>query len=278
MKSYFNAKKMIFTKHLSDDGIAILNIDDPYGRQLAEILRKCGISVSTFGGAQCADVNICDVELSLSGLKLTLRLENSMEVTLSSKLCGDFNAKNIAGAATAALALGAPINAVAEGVANMKNVPGRMERCGERNIFVDYAHTDDALANVLSMMRKLVDSEGSNGKLIVLFGCGGDRDKAKRSRMGSVAAKFADEIFITTDNPRTESPSAIIADILKGIPASTIFTVIEQRAEAIASAVSATNPNDLLVIAGKGHETYQEINGTRIHFDDREIVKNSLLF
>ena len=273
MESYFEAKKTLFTKHLANNGTAVLNIDDAHGEKLAETLRHNGLRVSTFGTSDKADVRIMNMKVSLSGLELILRLPDSSKVKISSKLCGAFNASNIAGAATAAFALEAPCEVVAEGIADMRSVPGRMERCGERNIFVDYAHTDDALANVLSMSRSLIDSENSGGELIVLFGCGGDRDKTKRPRMGAVAAKFADKIFVTTDNPRTESASAIIADILEGIPRSSQLNVIEDRAEAIVAAVKTTRRNDVLIIAGKGHETYQEINGKRTPFDDRELCK-----
>lgn len=272
MESYFEAKKMLFTEHWRENGTAIVNIDDVYGRKLAETVRKNKIRVSTFGISDAADTRILKMEVSLAGLELVLRLPNATELDLSSKLCGAFNARNIAGAAAATFAIGATPEAIKEGISDMRNVPGRMERCGENNIFVDYAHTDDALANVLSMARSLIDSENIEGELIVLFGCGGDRDKTKRPRMGSVAAKFADKIFVTTDNPRTESPSAIIAEIMKGVPTSVNIEVIEDRADAIASAVKATRQNDVLIIAGKGHETYQEINGKRFPFDDRRIA------
>ncbi|NOY74390.1 MAG: UDP-N-acetylmuramoyl-L-alanyl-D-glutamate--2,6-diaminopimelate ligase [Kiritimatiellaeota bacterium] len=278
MEEYFDAKKLLFTKHLASDGTAVVNIDDPFGRRLAELLIGEGRRVATFGFSDEADFRIFDMKTSLIGTILVLLQPDSGKLHLKSTLCGAFNAANIAGAAAAALTLGAPPEIVAEGIASMKGVPGRMERCGDTNIFVDYAHTDAALANVLLMMRELLDSEVAGGRLIVLFGCGGDRDKSKRSRMGAVAARFADRIFVTSDNPRSESPSAIIADILEGVPSFTDLEVVEDRREAIAKAVGGLRPNDALIIAGKGHETYQEINGKRFPFDDRKVAVEPRIF
>ena len=276
LDAYFDAKKKLFTEHLAPDGTAVLNIDDPNVAKLADSLRGDGVRTLTFGTAESADFRITEAEHSLAGLKFTLRLPSGSELSLSSPLVGAFNAANIAGAAAATFTVGAPPSAIAAGISAMPGVPGRMERCGDSNIFVDYAHTDDALANVLSTARSLLDSEGKNGKLIVLFGCGGDRDRTKRPRMGAAAARFADRLFVTSDNPRSEKPSAIIAEILEGIPSESNFKVIEERSEAIAAAVAATRPGDALIIAGKGHETYQEINGERHPFDDREIAAAAL--
>jgi UDP-N-acetylmuramoyl-L-alanyl-D-glutamate--2,6-diaminopimelate ligase len=276
MDAYFDAKRRLFTRHLAADGTAVLNLDDPCGRILAEELRSAGVETSTFGFSEKADVRVMDLKQSLAGISLTLRVAGSADIAVASKLCGAFNAANVAGAAAAALALGATPEAVSDGVAAMTGVPGRMERRPGGNFFVDYAHTDDALKNALSMMRSLLDAEGAGGRLILLFGCGGDRDKTKRPRMAMAAAKFADEIFITSDNPRSESPTAIIADILKGMPPSVDCEVVVDRAEAIKRAVEATGPNDALLVAGKGHETYQEVNGRRFPFDDRDMVDSAV--
>lgn len=276
LDSYFEAKKTLFTEYLAPDGTAALNIDDPRGAKLADSLREDGIRTLTFGTAEAADFRITETKHSLAGLQFTLRLPNGDGLRVSSPLVGAFNAANIAGAAAAAFAVGATPSAIAAGISAMPGVPGRMERCGESNVFIDYAHTDDALENALSTIRSLLDLEGRNGKLIVLFGCGGDRDRSKRPRMGAAAARFADNIFVTSDNPRSETPSAIIAEILEGIPPQCDFEVIEERAEAIAAAVAAIRPGDALIIAGKGHETYQEVNGKRHPFDDRAIAAAAL--
>ncbi|MCK5844732.1 MAG: UDP-N-acetylmuramoyl-L-alanyl-D-glutamate--2,6-diaminopimelate ligase [Victivallales bacterium] len=278
MDAYFDAKKLLFTRHLAENGTAVVNIDDSFGRKLAEELPdEKNVRVLTFGASDEASVRIVKANMSLFGMRFLLRFPNDAELAVESALCGSFNAANIAGAAAAAFAIEAPLSAIATGVANMSGVPGRMERCTENaNVFVDYAHTDDALANILSMIRGLIDKEGEGGRLLVVFGCGGDRDKTKRPRMGAAAAEFADEIFVTSDNPRSEPPSAIIANILEGIPGSADVDAIEDRTEAIRQAVIRTRRIDALVIAGKGHETYQEIDGERIPFSDRGTVLATL--
>ena len=158
---------------------------------------------------------------------------------------------------------------IIDAIAQMQYVPGRMEKCSDKPlIFVDYAHTDDALNNILSTLSELLKER----ELIVIFGCGGDRDHSKRPRMGKVAAKFADKIIITSDNPRSENEQLIINEIIAGIPQKASFQVFLNRKKAIQVGINDASKNSVIVIAGKGHEKYQEINGKKFLFDDREIV------
>lgn len=266
METYFHAKKLLFDHHLAKKAIACVNIDDAYGKRLA---RELTTEVSTFGRA--GDIRIAEIKTSYSGTDLKLEI-NGNHLQISSPLFGDFNAYNITGAVAAAISLGLSMDIIVEGLSKMNSVPGRMEGFRLSNgalVIVDYAHTDDALANVLQSLQKI----NNGGTLIAVFGCGGDRDKTKRPRMGAVAAKFADKIVITSDNPRTENPLSIIQDIVAGIPKNSHFTEIPDRKTAIQQTLASAGKNDIILIAGKGHETYQEIRGVKNLFDDREIIK-----
>ncbi len=201
-----------------------------------------------------------------------------------SKLCGRFNAQNILAAVAAALAAGLPIAAITQGVASLTVVPGRFENVeNTRGITarVDFAHKPDALQKVLTTAREL--TQATRGRLIVVFGCGGDRDRQKRPLMGRAAGDLADVVIVTSDNPRTEEPVAIIEEILPGVRSSMRIQhgeakceVIPERETAIARSVECARPGDVLVIAGKGHENYQIVGTTRRHFDDREMVAKYL--
>jgi UDP-N-acetylmuramoyl-L-alanyl-D-glutamate--2,6-diaminopimelate ligase len=171
-------------------------------------------------------------------------------------------------------ALDVPLSAAADALSKMAFVPGRLERIDDprgRHIFVDYAHTEDALRNVLQTLRETIP-----GRLICLFGCGGNRDRSKRPRMGAAVSEFADTAIVTSDNPRNEDPQAIIDEILAGIDKNKVYAVEPDRAKAIRAALQTARAGDTVLIAGKGHETYQEIAGRMTHFDDREVVRAAL--
>jgi len=193
-------------------------------------------------------------------------------LVLENALVGRHNVYNALAAAAVAQALGASGEAIEAGLSSVRNIPGRLQRvpCVKGvEVFVDYAHTDDALRNVLSVLKPL-----ARGRLIVVFGCGGDRDRSKRPRMAGAAAEFADAIIVTSDNPRTEDPQAIIEDILAGFDTEARRRALVQvdRRDAIQAALAAAEPGDVVLIAGKGHEDYQIVGTQRIHFDDVEIA------
>jgi UDP-N-acetylmuramoyl-L-alanyl-D-glutamate--2,6-diaminopimelate ligase len=246
MERYFDAKRRLFTP----DVRAVVNVDDAYGRRLAAELQHA----TTFGFAENADVrpgDLADVDV---------------------KLRGRFNVLNALGALAAARTLGIEERAIAEGIASVQAVPGRMEEIDEGQPFVvvvDYAHTPDALENVLRAAREFAD-----GRVICVFGAGGDRDREKRPRMGEVASRLADLAIVTSDNPRSEQPDAIVAEIAAG--ASREVTILVDRRAAIEAAVGWARAGDVVVIAGKGHEQGQEARGAKTPFDDREVAREAL--
>ena len=267
MEDYYQAKKMLFTDYLKPHGTAVINTDDPYGQRLAKEL--AGKPLVTFGRNESAVVRIVDWQCGWGATTVTLGMGGRREI-LTSKLAGFFNVYNMAALAAAAFALGIGTDTVRRCCEAVDTVPGRMDRVwldAPYSVFVDYAHTPDALVNVLSTVKKI-----GAGRLICVFGCGGDRDKTKRPLMGQAVAENADEAIVTSDNPRSEDPHAIVRDILKGIPLDFPHVAIVDRREAIRKALAMARPGDCVVVAGKGHEDYQEIKGVRHHFDDREEV------
>ncbi len=196
------------------------------------------------------------------------------DIEISLQLIGRFNLSNALAAFTAAASLGVPIEIISQALNGMENVPGRLEaipgRKGKR-VYVDYAHTDDALRNVFEALREITP-----GKLVVVFGCGGNRDRGKRQLMGEVASRLADYSIITNDNPRTEIPEKISADISAGFDSDRKYEVILDRRAAITRGIELIGKKDVLLVAGKGHETTQEFNGTIVPFDDRETVREAL--
>ncbi len=264
MEEYFRAKRQLFRELLAPDGIALLNGDDPYGRRLARELARRRTLAWSRRRHDC-DYHLRIVRAGLRGQ--TCQLTGAREARrLFCPLVGDYNAENLAAAALAARSLGLSWSGIALALARTAGVPGRLQGVrfpGNALALVDYAHTDDALKKVLATLKKL-----PHRRLLVIFGCGGDRDRSKRPRMGAAAA-LADHLIITTDNPRSEDPEAIIAEIIAGIPAGTFYEVEADRARALALGVSRLGPDDILLVAGKGHEDYQEIKGRRIAFDDR---------
>ena len=271
MENYYQAKRRMFTECMSPSGVAVVNVDDAYGRRLASELRDA-VSVETFGCSNEAKWRIAEVKLSADGGSFEL-LSAHTAIPVSSNLIGAHNVHNLSGVVVAALARGIAPERIAEALKNRVCVPGRLEafRRGDGAVFyVDYAHTDDALDNVLATLRPL-----TKGRLIVVFGAGGNRDRTKRPRMGKAAA-VADVLIVTSDNPRDEEPEAIIREVVAGIPAGTVFETVCDRREAIRRAGEIASAGDCVLVAGKGHEDYQEIRGVRHHFSDQEEIRGFL--
>lgn len=270
MEAYFLAKKRLFDTIATQGGApAILNADDPHGRQLAADPALAG-HVVTFGGDPAAQVRAVDIQLTETSS--TFRVITPWgEAAIATGFAGRFNVYNALAAIATCGTLGVPLPVMAATLAAMPAVPGRMERIADprgRHIFVDYAHTEDALRNVLQTLR-----ENAPGHLLCVFGCGGNRDRGKRPRMGAAVAEYADLAIVTSDNPRHEEPQGIIDDILAGMDLAKPHLVEPDRAAAIAAALRAARAGDTILIAGKGHEPYQEIAGRMAHFDDRETVR-----
>ncbi len=278
MKNYFMAKKRLFDEAMKAKAAACINTDDPYGLQLAE---KCACArLISYGRNEKANCRITEFDFSSAGTRLVLDIEGKI-IKINSALVGEYNALNLAAAAAAGTAFGVSPEKLAEALSGPVRIPGRLEPFRTNNnisFFVDYPHTDDALAKVLSVLRTVMQKEHSNGLLHVVFGCGGDRDKSKRPRMGAAAAKFANKITITNDNPRSENPQKIISEILSGIPKNHDCRIITDRRRAIRDAAASARPGDVILVAGKGHEQYQQIAGKSFPFDDsKEIICASIL-
>lgn len=265
MERYGKAKARLFERDLDQ---AVINTGDQFGRQLVEQLDD--VTLWTFG-ANDARVVCKEYEAKLSGLKIIVEADGD-ELQIDSRLVGKINVENVVCAFTVLCALGFEPTEAAKALSDADAAPGRMERFSAENfpsVVVDYAHTPDALAKALDAAR-----EHTDGKLWCVFGCGGDRDKAKRPLMGRAAQGRADELVITDDNPRGESSAAIIKDIESGITADA--TVIADRKAAIAHAIANAQPSDLILVAGKGHETTQTVKGRVLELSDRETVKELL--
>lgn len=268
MEAYFEAKRLLFRDPYLT-GRAIINWDDPYGQRLLETLdaeKAWSYSVSN----EAAHLYTSGLVYGASGVDGQLHTPLGT-LPFSLPLVGQFNLSNMLAAVGAALHLGVTLEAIAACLPQFGGVPGRMERVvvddtQEISVIVDYAHTPDSLQNALTAARPFV-----TGRLICVFGCGGDRDRTKRPRMGRIAYELADLAIVTSDNPRTEKPQQILEDILAGIPVALPDNqVICDRAEAIQRAIAQAQPGDCVLIAGKGHEDYQILGTEKIHFDDRE--------
>jgi len=274
MEQYFAAKTLLFRGlgQMEKDAFAVINIDDPWGLELANT-NGFRAEIVTFGLHPNAMVRAEDIELTPSGSQFTVQTPwGSANVVL--KLLGRFNVSNALAAMAACGTLGVEPQAMAEVLSRIISVPGRLERIPNNrglSIFVDYAHTPDALSNVLRTLREV-----TRGRLIVAFGCGGNRDRAKRPMMGAAAAAMADYSIVTSDNPRNEEPAAIIREILPGFGGSTGFEIEVDRTRAIAKALAFAREGDTVLIAGKGHENHQELANTVVPFDDREVVRKVL--
>ncbi|MBN2038234.1 MAG: UDP-N-acetylmuramoyl-L-alanyl-D-glutamate--2,6-diaminopimelate ligase [Chitinispirillaceae bacterium] len=267
MENYYQAKKRLFTDYLKKDGRCVINIDDPWGQRLVHELPRA--ECITFGKSGEASVRIVESTCSWSGTSLTLAADKK-RFAYHSSLRGSFNVYNMAGLVAGAHALGYTETEIAAAFSTVQTVPGRMDLVAINapfTVVVDYAHTPDALVNVLQTVRPL-----TKGKIIAVFGCGGDRDRTKRPLMGRIVAANSDEAIVTSDNPRSEHPMAIIEEILDGMPLDFPHWVVPDRRIAIKKALETARPGDCIIIAGKGHETYQEVKGVRHMFDDREIA------
>jgi UDP-N-acetylmuramoyl-L-alanyl-D-glutamate--2,6-diaminopimelate ligase len=276
MEAYFAAKRRLF-EMLPPDAPGVINLDDPRGKSLVDI---CSRPV-TYAINSPADVTPGPLTINLSGLSFEIRSPKGM-LRIQSHLVGRPNVYNILAATATALSLDVPIDAIERGVEGLKGVPGRFEVVSlptdELTVVVDYAHTDDALRNLLETARPLTAA-----RLITVFGCGGDRDRSKRPLMGMVAARLSDVVIITSDNPRSEDPGRIIEEIQRGIPAGSqgsdrtpSVTPVVDRAQAIAKAVAMATTGDVVLIAGKGHEKYQQIGDRVLPFDDGEVARAAL--
>ncbi len=264
MSAYFDAKAMLFTPGMARSGV--VNADDPWGRTL---LADPSIPITTFALATDADLRATDLSVDRTGVRFRVG-----KIEVRSTLLGRFNAANCLGVFATGAALGFDGSAVAAGIASVRVVPGRMERIDVGQPFsvvVDYAHTPDSIVGVLRGARETAD-----GRVIVVFGCGGDRDRAKRPLMGAAAAANADLVFVTSDNPRSEDPGTIIKEIISGIPRDATYSVEPDRERAIAAAIGAAEPADIVLIVGKGHETTQERAGSVIPFDDRAVAARAI--
>ncbi|MGH2694031.1 MAG: UDP-N-acetylmuramoyl-L-alanyl-D-glutamate--2,6-diaminopimelate ligase [Actinomycetota bacterium] len=274
MEDYFGAKRSLFTPERADKGA--VNVDDLYGRRL---LAESTIPTLAYGMDRTADVRAEDVELTPTGSSFRIVTPKG-DVTIESPLVGSFNVYNCLGAAAIALQAGLSLEAIEGGLGGTVGVPGRFESIDAGQPFaviVDYAHTPDSLDNVLRAAREVAARGG--GRVICAFGAGGDRDRAKRPLMGSVAARLADFVIVTSDNPRSEDPAAIIDQIIEGVIAEKAGgpdAAFVDRAEAIGAAVAEARPGDVVVIAGKGHETGQEFADRKIPFDDRNVARAAL--
>lgn len=264
MENYYQAKKILFRQLLRDRAPVVINGDDAYGRRLFRELadKRCLV----WGRRYPAAYRLQGLREGLFGQ--VCQLGGGSEVRRwRTTLLGDYNAANMASAALLARGLGVDWSEIVAAFAATSGVPGRLQPVRFPNqalALVDYAHTDDALFKVLRSLKRI-----PHNRLLVLFGCGGDRDRGKRPRMGRAAAAFADRILVTSDNPRSEDPAKIIAEIVAGIPARVPCRVIVDRRQALTEAVCGLQPGDLLLVAGKGHENYQEIGNERFFFDDR---------
>jgi UDP-N-acetylmuramoyl-L-alanyl-D-glutamate--2,6-diaminopimelate ligase len=285
MESYFGSKLRLFTDLLTPSQVkparrAVVNLDDPYG---AAIVAAATAPVLSYAVDAQADLSVAEVDFSVRGIRCRLNTPRG-ELSLASELLGRFNLYNILAAVGTGLALDLPDQAIREGIEGHKKVPGRLERVENDKgvtVLVDYAHTGDALENVLATIAEL-----KTARIITIFGCGGDRDKGKRPVMGEIAARYSDLAVLTSDNPRTEEPQMILADVRAGIAPLALreysqeelahgfegkgFAVIESRHDAIRLAILAAKPGDIVLIAGKGHEDYQIIGTRKFHFDDCE--------
>ncbi|HKP45475.1 MAG TPA: UDP-N-acetylmuramoyl-L-alanyl-D-glutamate--2,6-diaminopimelate ligase [Pyrinomonadaceae bacterium] len=275
MENYWYAKQRLFDGRLgSRPRVSVINADDPYGIELAGKLEKDGLRVVRYAVKGDADVTARDAQFSLNGMQFKLKTPAG-ERDFQSPLVGPPHIYNTLAAVASGLALGYELDVITRALANCSGAPGRFERVAHDKDFavvVDYAHSDDALLNVLRTAREV-----TKGKIITVFGCGGDRDSSKRAPMGEAAGSLSDVVILTSDNPRTEDPQRILADAELGIKKTgKPYRKIADRREAIHQAVAEAKPDDLVLIAGKGHEDYQIIGREVFDFDDKEVAREAL--
>lgn len=276
MTDYYNAKARLFRQCLvvseKKNPWAVINMDDAYGSRLSrEVSLPCyRYSVAS----RDCEIYASELTLSINGIEMTVHTPKGL-ISIRSPLKGLFNVSNILAALSAAVAMGLEPMQIQAGIARLESVPGRLQEVAagrEFSVLVDYAHTPDALKNVLMTLRPL-----TQGRLITVFGCGGDRDRKKRPLMGREAQMLSDVVIVTSDNPRSEEPMAIIKDIMSGLTTDTNVNVVVKRREAISMAIAMAKAGDVILIAGKGHEDYQIIGKKRHRFDDALIAREILL-
>ena len=273
MDAYFRAKRMLFEGNGPRPRAAVINADDAQGRRLLEIE---GVESFSFSMQGAADIRAVEAESNFDGLKIRVATPQG-DAVLHSPLVGWFNVANILAAVGVGLAQGLDLMKIAQGIEKCSAVPGRFEIVREGQPFlvaVDYAHTDDALRNLISAARRLVPA---GGRILTVFGCGGDRDRTKRPLMGAAAGELSDRVILTSDNPRSEDPLRILADAEVGLQRVDADYIREpDRRKAIAKALSEAAAGDIVLIAGKGHETYQQVGDEKLPFDDRETARELL--
>jgi UDP-N-acetylmuramyl-tripeptide synthetase len=276
MEAYFQAKRRLF-ESLPPDAPGVINVDDPRG---ASLIHAGGRPV-TYALSRPADVTTGPLSVTLDGLSFDVRTPRG-SIAIRSPLIGRPNAYNILAAVAAADALDIPADAITRGVRALQGVPGRFQVVSSRDddvtVIVDYAHTDDALRNVLETVRPM-----ARGRVLTVFGCGGDRDRTKRPLMGAVAGRLSDLIVVTSDNPRSEDPVRIIDEVCLGLTIDTrkdraqrVLTIVDRR-NAIATAIRQARAGDLVLIAGKGHEKYQVVGNRALPFDDVAAAREALM-
>jgi UDP-N-acetylmuramoyl-L-alanyl-D-glutamate--2,6-diaminopimelate ligase len=297
MDEYFSAKSRLFTDYLKVSAkaqkAAVIYGEDPRGRELIGKVRSQGTEVWSYGEGSQWDVHPLNVKSDVNGLSGTIQARDG-KIEFTSSLIGAANLQNILGAVGVGGALGLGDGIAAQGIRQLRTVPGRLEKIDNRlgiSVLVDYAHTPDALEKVLGAVRPL-----TRGKLITVFGCGGDRDRGKRPLMGEITGRLSDLVVITSDNPRTEDPLVIVNEVEAGVAKTGLrrfrfsdlgsrvgeneaergYVVEADRRKAIGIALRAARHGDLVLIAGKGHEDYQILGTTKIHFDDREVARDEL--
>lgn len=275
-EDYFACKRRLFEQlgEGNRGAPAVVNLDDPYGRRILSDAAKLGIAPVSYSIGLEGDVRADDLLLGASATAFTLHAFGSA-ARVETGLVGRYNVSNLLCAAGMAISTGIPFDAVVSALSLAKPRWGRLERVTSADgdgaqVFVDYAHSPDAIEKALGALREI-----TKARLSIVFGCGGDRDRTKRPLMAAVAARLADRVYLTSDNPRTEDPEAILDEIEPGIKGTgTQYIRIADRRAAIARALEEAGPGDVVLVAGKGHETYQEINGVHHHFDDRETVRS----
>jgi UDP-N-acetylmuramoyl-L-alanyl-D-glutamate--2,6-diaminopimelate ligase len=290
MDDYFSAKSRLFTDYLKASAkpqkTAVIHGGDAKGRELLRRASEAGLETWSYGLDREWDIHPVKVQSDMAGLKGQLQIKGR-HIDFYSPLIGAANLQNILGAVGVGLSLGLPPDALVAGIERLALVPGRLEKIESNrgvSVLVDYAHTPDALEKVLAAVRPL-----ASGRVLTIFGCGGDRDRGKRPVMGEIAARLSDLVVVTSDNPRSEDPLRIVAEIEDGIQQTGLkrfadsnsadargYWVEKDRRAAIRMALSAARPGDLVLIAGKGHEDYQILGAKKLHFDDREVAREEL--
>ena len=270
VEAYLKAKLRLFNTYLDSDGTGVINLDDPFGSRFQE---ACSANSLTYSMDGLADVTLLDAPNHRNGIMDFTVAEPSGKLEISLPLTGNYNVSNALAAISVSISLGIPGHHIQTGLERVF-VPGRLERIDggqPYNVLVDFAHTPAALESVLKTLRPVTE-----GRLIVVFGCGGDRDPRKRAAMGRVAAHNSDRVIITSDNPRSEDPEAIITAVASGIGRDCEYAVLVNRQDAITDAITSARSGDTVLLAGKGDESYQVIGDEYISFDDRDVVRRIL--